>query len=52
MLFSGILFQSKTMWALIFVPMSIGAAQKFGYPIMSLAFQVALLVEHLCSAVQ
>jgi solute carrier family 13 (sodium-dependent dicarboxylate transporter), member 2/3/5 len=46
MLFSGILFQSKTMWALIFVPMSIGAAQKFGYPIMSLAFQVALLVEH------
>ncbi|MBP7802498.1 MAG: anion permease [Saprospiraceae bacterium] len=46
MLFSGILFQSKTMRALIFVPMSIGIAQKFNYPIMSLAFPVALLIEH------
>jgi solute carrier family 13 (sodium-dependent dicarboxylate transporter), member 2/3/5 len=46
MLFSGILFQSKTMRALIFVPISIGVAQKFGYPIMSLAFPVALLIEH------
>lgn len=46
MLFSGILFQSKTMRALIFVPMAIGIAQKFGYPIMSLSFPVALLIEH------
>lgn len=46
MLFSAILFQSKTMRALIFVPMAIGIAQKFGYPIMSLAFPVALLIEH------
>ncbi len=46
MLFSGILFQSKTMRALIFVPMYIGIAQKFNYPIMSLAFPVALLIEH------
>ena len=46
MLFTGILFQSKTMRALIFVPMAIGIAQKFGYPIMSLAFPVALLIEH------
>lgn len=46
MLFSGILFQSKTMRALIFVPMAIGIAQKFGYPVMSLAFPVALLIEH------
>lgn len=46
MLFSGILFQSKTMRALIFVPISIGVAQKFGYPVMSLAFPVALLIEH------
>lgn len=46
MLFSAILFQSKTMRALIFVPIAIGIAQKFGYPIMSLAFPVALLIEH------
>lgn len=46
MLFTGILFQSKTMRALIFVPMAIGIAQKFGYPVMSLAFPVALLIEH------
>ena len=46
MLFSAILFQSKTMRALIFVPIAIGVAQKFGYPIMSLAFPVALLIEH------
>jgi solute carrier family 13 (sodium-dependent dicarboxylate transporter), member 2/3/5 len=46
MLFSGILFQSKTMRALIFVPISIGVAQKFGFPVMSLAFPVALLIEH------
>lgn len=46
MLFTGILFQSKTMRALIFVPMAIGIAEKFGYPIMSLAFPVALLIEH------
>ena len=46
MLFTGILFQSKTMRAIIFVPMAIGVAQKFGYPVMSLAFPVALLIEH------
>jgi anion transporter len=46
MLFSALLFQSKTMRALIFVPIAIGIAQKFGYPIMSLAFPVALLIEH------
>lgn len=46
MLFSALLFQSKTMRALIFIPIAIGVAQKFGYPIMSLAFPVALLIEH------
>ena len=46
MLFSALLFQSKTMRALIFVPIAIGVAQKFGYPIMSLSFPVALLIEH------
>ena len=34
------------MRALIFVPMAIGIAQKFNYPVMSLAFPVALLIEH------
>lgn len=46
MLFSALLFQSKTMQTLIFVPIAIGAAQKFGYPILSLAFPVAMLVGH------
>jgi anion transporter len=46
MLFSGILFQSKTMRALIFIPIAIGVAQKFGYPVMSLSFPLALLIEH------
>ena len=46
MLFSALLFQSKTMQTLIFVPIAIGVAQKFGYPILSLAFPVAMLVGH------
>ena len=46
MMFSALLFQSKTMRALIFIPISIGIAQKFGYPVLSLAFPVALLIEH------
>jgi len=46
MLFSALIFQSKTMRALIFVPIAIGVAQRFNYSIMSLAFPVALLIEH------
>lgn len=46
MIFSAIVFQSKTMRTLVFVPIAIGAAQKFGYPVLSLAFPVALLIEH------
>ena len=46
MIFSAIIFQSKTMRTLIFVPISIGVAQKFGFDILSLAFPVALLIEH------
>jgi len=46
MMFSALLFQSKTMRCLIFVPIAIGVEQKFGYPLMSLAFPVALLIEH------
>ncbi|MDL2322442.1 DASS family sodium-coupled anion symporter [Bacteroidales bacterium OttesenSCG-928-A17] len=46
MLFSALIFQSKTMRALIFIPIAIGVAQRFGYPILSLSFPVALLIEH------
>jgi anion transporter len=46
MLFSALLFSSKNMRTMIFVPIAIATAQKFGYPIMSLAFPVALLIEH------
>jgi len=46
MLMSALIFQSKTMQTLIFIPIAIGVAQSFGYPIMSLAFPVAMLVGH------
>ncbi|MDZ7377981.1 MAG: DASS family sodium-coupled anion symporter [candidate division KSB1 bacterium] len=46
MLFSALLFQSKTMRAMIFVPLAIGTASRFGYPIVSLALPVAFLIEH------
>jgi di/tricarboxylate transporter len=46
MIFSALVFQSKTMRTLVFIPIAIGTAQKFGYPILSLAIPVALLIEH------
>ncbi len=46
MIFSAVVFQSKTMRTLVFVPIAVGVAQKFGYPILSLALPVALLIEH------
>ncbi len=46
MIFSALIFQSKTMRTLVFVPIAIGVAQKFGMPILCLAFPVALLIEH------
>ena len=46
MLLFSLVFQSKTMLTLIFVPIAIGVAQKNSYPIMSLAFPVAMLVGH------
>lgn len=46
MLLFSLIFQSKTMLTLIFVPIAIGVAQNNGYPIMSLAFPVAMLVGH------
>lgn len=46
MMFSALIFQSKTMRAMIFVPIAIGVAKKFGFGILSLALPVALLIEH------
>lgn len=46
MMFSGLIFQSKTMRTLIFVPIAIGVEQRFGLPMLSLAFPVAMLIEH------
>jgi len=46
MIFSALVFQSKTMRAMIFVPIAIGVAQRFGYPVVSLALPVAFMIEH------
>lgn len=46
MIFSALFMQSKTMRAMIFVPISIGVALRFGFPVLSLAFPVSLLIEH------
>ncbi|MEM5504420.1 DASS family sodium-coupled anion symporter [Shewanella frigidimarina] len=46
MLFSSVIFQSKTMRTMLFIPIAIGVAQRFDFPIMSLALPVALQIEH------
>ena len=46
MVFSALFMQSKTMRSMIFVPIAIGVALRFNYPILSLAFPVAMLIEH------
>ena len=46
MMFSGLVFQSKTIRTMIFVPIAMGVAQRFGYPVISLAIPVAMLIEH------
>lgn len=46
MCYSALLSQSKTMRAMIFVPIAIGTAQFFGHSIISLALPVAFLIEH------
>ncbi len=46
MIFSALVFQSKTMRAMLFVPIAIGVAGRFGFSIVSLAFPVAMLIEH------
>lgn len=46
MVFSALIFQSKTMRAMIFVPIAIGVATRFGYDVISLALPVAFMIEH------
>ncbi|MBN2237042.1 MAG: anion permease, partial [Bacteroidales bacterium] len=46
MVFSALIFQSKTMRAMLFVPIAIGVAGRYGVSVVSLAFPVAMLIEH------
>jgi sodium-dependent dicarboxylate transporter 2/3/5 len=46
MIFSALAFESKTMRAMIFVPIAIGVANRFGFTAVSLALPVAFLIEH------
>jgi anion transporter len=46
MLFSSLVFQSKTMRTMIFVPIALGVAGRYGFSPVSLAFPVAMLIEH------
>jgi anion transporter len=46
MVFSSLLMQSKTMRTMIFIPIAIGIATRFGFSIISLALPVAFLIEH------
>jgi len=46
MTFSALVFESKTMRAMIFVPIAIGVANRFGFAVVSLALPVAFLIEH------
>ncbi|HRQ29150.1 MAG TPA: DASS family sodium-coupled anion symporter [Saprospiraceae bacterium] len=46
MIFSALIFQSKTMRAMIFIPIAIGVANRFGFDVVSLALPVAFMTEH------
>jgi len=46
MIFSALIFQSKTMRAMIFIPIAIGVANRFGFPVISLALPTAFMIEH------
>ncbi len=46
MIFSALIFQSKTMRTMIFVPIALGIAARFGFNPVSLALPVAFLIEH------
>ena len=46
MAYSALVSQSKTMRAMLFIPIAIGAADTLGYTVLSLALPVAFLIEH------
>ena len=46
MIYSALIFQSKTMRAMIFIPIAIGIATRFGFEVISLALPLAFLIEH------
>ena len=46
MVFSALIFQSKTMRTMVFIPIAIGVANRFGVPVISLALPVAFMIEH------
>lgn len=46
MVYSALLFQSKTMRAMVFVPIALGVASRFDYYPLSLALPVAFMIEH------
>lgn len=46
MIFSGLVFQSKTIRTMVFVPIALGVEARFGFIPMSLAIPVSMLIEH------
>lgn len=46
MVYSALLSQSKTMRAMIFIPIAIGTAQQLDFNVLSLALPVAFMIEH------
>ena len=46
MMYSGLVFQSKTIRTMVFVPIALGVEARFKFPPMSLALPVSMLIEH------
>lgn len=46
MIFSGLVFQSKTIRTMVFVPIALGVESRFGFMPMSIALPVSMLIEH------
>ncbi|AXJ00719.1 anion transporter [Cyclonatronum proteinivorum] len=46
MCFSALIFQSKTMRTMIFIPIAIGVAQRFDFSVVSLALPTAFMIEY------
>lgn len=46
MCFSALVFQSKTMRTMLFIPVAIGVAQRFDFSVLSLALPTAFMIEY------